>query len=243
MAGWFNSITNWFDLVLEQPCPLCQRSTSCDLCQTCQKRVRHCQLNNRTQDWQADLPLFAWGRYEGSLKQTIAALKYHQQPKLARPLGHWLAAAWMAAPPVQTRSIVVIPIPMYEAKRRQRGFNQAELIAQAFCQGTGLPLKQQGLVRVRETEAQFNLTATAREQNLASAFQLGCGLSARSKTAVLLIDDIYTTGATARAAVQALQQHRIPILGLAAVAKAGQSINSGTDARSERGEEFRQNQK
>lgn len=110
---------------------------------------------------------------------------------------------------------------MHADKQRQRGFNQAELLARSFCQVTGLPLLAQGLVRNRTTEAQFHLSRSDREQNLANAFQIGKDLLHRPPgCSVLLLDDIYTTGATARAAAQALHQRQISVYGMVAVAKA-----------------------
>jgi ComF family protein len=165
----------------------------------------------------------AWGRYEGALKRAIAALKYNNAPQLARPLGQALAQVWLASPMAAVKSVTVVPIPMHSEKQKQRGFNQAELLAAAFCDRTGLPLQRHGLVRIRATEAQFTLASAQREQNLAGAFQVNSSLlQQRSVQKVLLLDDIYTTGATVRSAVEALQHHQIPVLGVAAIAKTEQ---------------------
>lgn len=217
-------LTGWLDLVLEGKCPLCDRSTGRTLCQDCQRQVKQCQLANCEQFWQAPLPVFAWGAYGGALKRSLTTLKYNNHPELARPLGHGLAQAWLSSSVStrvhQSRSLVVVPIPMHSAKQRERGFNQAELIARSFCERTGLPLQSQGLVRVRTTEAQFGLSPEARTQNLSGAFQVSAGLKRQPAGTILLIDDIYTTGATAQAAVQALQQCQISVYGVGAVAKA-----------------------
>jgi predicted amidophosphoribosyltransferase len=83
------------------------------------------------------------------------------------------------------------------------------------------------LERVRTTEAQFGLSPLERSQNLQDAFKVGKGLSPhRGSAQILLVDDIYTTGATARAAVETLQQSGIKVLGMVVVAKAEQSKHS-----------------
>jgi ComF family protein len=217
--GW-GPCTGWLDLLLESRCPLCQRSSQQPLCQDCQKQVKACQLTDR-QSWQGSLPVFAWGLYGGALKRSIGVLKYDNQPKLARPLGQWLGQAWLASPLSGHQNLIVIPIPMHTAKQRQRGFNQAELIARSFCQRTRLPLQPHSLIRVRSTEAQFNLSPAEREHNLANAFEVNRQWRDRPAKSVLLIDDIYTTGATARAAAIALQQQQVSVYGLVAVAKSG----------------------
>jgi ComF family protein len=220
MKNFLGNFTNWFDLLLKAQCPLCQRSTTQTVCQSCRKQIEDCRLASSGQ-WQGPLPVFAWGLYGGALKRSIAALKYQEQPHLARPLGLWLAQAWLASPFSTHQKLTVIPIPMHAAKQQQRGFNQAELIARSFCQYTGLPLQPEGLVRIRQTEAQFSLSPAEREQNLTDAFEINPRWQRRSTTGILLIDDIYTTGATARAAASVLQP--MPVHGLVAVARSGAS--------------------
>jgi ComF family protein len=165
-----------------------------------------------------DVPVFAWGVYGGKLKQAIAALKYENQPQLARPLGHWLAQAWLNSQFASTR-LIVVPIPLHADKQKQRGYNQAALLAQSFCALTMLHLQPRGLERIRGTEAQFPLSASEREKNLAMAFGLGPGFRHhRPASSVLLLDDVCTTGATARSAVQTLRQFGIQVYGLVALA-------------------------
>jgi predicted amidophosphoribosyltransferase len=102
---------------------------------------------------------------------------------------------------------------------QKRGFNQAELIAQSFCEITGYKKQQQGLERVRATEAQFSLSVSQREQNLADAFVVGKSLLQHpSASPVLLVDDIYTTGATVRSAAQSLRLQGIQVYGVIAIA-------------------------
>lgn len=219
MGGWGRTLSGLLALVLKSNCPLCGRSANTDLCQGCLQQVQHCRLSQPAAAWQEPLPVFAWGEYGGALKQSIAALKYRNHPQLARPLGHWLAQAWLDSPLAATRSLVVVPIPMHPLKQQQRGFNQAELLAAAFCQRTGLPWRR-GLARSQATAALFGLSPAAREQTLAGAFELGSDFLYRHPAqSVLLLDDIFTTGATVRAAVQTLRQHQIAVHGVVALAK------------------------
>jgi ComF family protein len=212
------ALKSLLNLFLQSHCPLCQRSTSRELCQYCERQLRTCQLQNPNFKWQEPVPVFSWGVYGGSLKRAIALMKYENQPQIARLLGQWLGDAWLLNTPQSDANLVVVPIPLHASKQKQRGYNQAALIAQGFCQTTGLKLKPEGLERVRETKAQFGLSLSEREKNLAAAFVVGQGLRHHSNSPVLLIDDIYTTGATAASAVQTLSQYKIAVLGLAALA-------------------------
>jgi ComF family protein len=207
-------------LVLETQCPLCQRSTSREFCKECQRQIERCQLAKEQPFKVGELPVFAWGSYSGALKRAIAALKYNNNPQLARPLGQWLAKSWLSACPSLTDAIIV-PIPMHASKEQQRGFNQADLLARSFSKFTRLRLEIRGLRRSQETTAQFSLSATERQQNLAEAFSLGKAFQNRPPSnPVLLIDDIYTTGATARSAAQTLERQGIRVQGIVVVARS-----------------------
>jgi ComF family protein len=118
----------------------------------------------------------------------------------------------LAAPPSNSK-IIAIPIPLHPQKQRQRGFNQAELIAKGFCARTGIGLNR-SLLRTKATDAQFQLTPADRQQNLLDAFQLKAGHKLQGRS-IVLIDDIYTTGATINAASQALKTAGINVVGIA----------------------------
>ncbi|MBD2771766.1 ComF family protein [Iningainema tapete] len=210
---FFSGLLNLF---LQSNCSLCQRSTEKEFCEYCLRQLTKCKLSDSNLLWHQPLPVFAWGAYGGVLKRAIAVMKYEKQPQIALPLGQLLGQAWLSNSPQQ--KVVVVPIPLHKNKQKQRGYNQAALIAQSFCATTGLKLKLNGLLRVQETKAQFELSAVEREKNLLGAFGVGKGFSRGSNTPVLLIDDIYTTGATASSAQQTLERAGIEVLGLAVAA-------------------------
>ena len=205
---------------LESPCPFCHRSNARIICNYCQQKLASEQLlSGDRRSWRGDLPLFAWGRYDGQLKQAIAKLKYHNQPEIGRILGNWLGKAWLNSSVSKPNKVTVIPIPLHQAKQQQRGFNQAEVIAKGFCQQTDYGLQPQGLIRIRNTEAMFNLQdAASRQNNIHNAFIVGKKLP---KTPVLLLDDIYTTGTTVKEAYQTLRRYNIKVIGVVVTAKAG----------------------
>jgi predicted amidophosphoribosyltransferase len=126
-----------------------------------------------------------------------------------------MAQAWLNSP-LRSRRSLILPIPLHAERRKSRGFNQAELLARSFCQLTGCVLKPNGLRRVRATEALFNLSKSAREQMLKDVFVVDRALRSDS---VMLFDDIYTTGATVRSAMQALHQQGIQVEGVIVLAK------------------------
>ena len=206
---------------LESHCEFCRRTTADVLCEYCSARLASHQLSksDRLNLYQSQ-SVFAWGRYDGQLKRAIAQMKYQHQPEIGNLLGTQLGKAWKGSELAKLRHMMVVPIPMYPKKQKERGFNQAEIIAKSFCRITGYQLNNRALMRIRETEAMFNLSSKAeRAKNLQGALQVG----QMPKHPVLLIDDIYTTGTTVNEAIKVLQQNKIKVIGVAVAAKAGTS--------------------
>jgi ComF family protein len=205
----------FLNFFLKPNCPLCDRSITNYLCVYCHQQLLETQLS---QPLQPRGNIFAWGCYQGALKRTIAACKYQNHPELATHLGNLLGTAWLRHYP-QRPPLLAMPVPMHPDKQRERGFNQADLIAKSFGQQTGLPLNY-SLHRIKSTQAQFQLSPSDRQRNLQDAFQLAPGHQLAGKS-VLLIDDIYTTGATISAAQEVLQAAGIKVFGVAVTAIAG----------------------
>lgn len=229
MVNWNQKLKGLLNLFLEYQCPLCQRSTPKDFCPDCQRQLLRCQIPKPEKFWRGELPIFPWGVYGGTLKRALVALKYEDQPQVAQPLGHWLADAWQKSSFASNKKLTIVPIPLHPKKQQERGYNQAELLAESFCQVTGLSLERHGLARVRETEALFSKSAVEREENLAAAFTLGKGFCRGiSKTPIMLLDDIYTTGATARSSALVLREHGMRVFGIVAIATPQSSSFSCT---------------
>ena len=131
--------------------------------------------------------------YENEMRAAIAQVKYHSNKEYcgffafaaAKELESWIR---------EKRIDCIVPVPVHPRKRRERGYNQAEVIAELLSEYTGIPMRTDVLIRKVDTKAQKELTPDERRMNLIGAFGIrkmpdpGC--------AVLLVDDILTTGAT-----------------------------------------------
>ncbi|MCI0403186.1 MAG: ComF family protein [Acidobacteria bacterium] len=144
----------------------------------------------------------AYGSYDGNLRGLIHLLKYEQVRPAARVLGEMLALAVQELPAEGGTGVrVVIPVPLHSSRLRQRGFNQAELIARAAlsrvpgCAAADFHLRTGVLRRKRATDTQTGLTRHQRRENIRGAFEVTRPAEIAGKEA-LLVDDVFTTGTT-----------------------------------------------
>ena len=216
---WTGLVKSFLNLFLKSNCPLCQRPAAGEFCPYCHKQLQRCQLTDPGRFWHSEQRVFVWGEYGGALKRAIAALKYDGNPQLAKPLGGWLAEAWLSFPELAIDNLTVVPIPLHQEKLKERGFNQAELLAESFCELTGLPLQRHGLERVKNTQALFALTPQQRQAEMKNALSLGKDFRRRlPRDRVLLVDDIYTSGTTVKSAIKILKMSGISVYGTVALA-------------------------
>jgi ComF family protein len=158
-----------------------------DLCTVCRERT----VNFDT--------VYSFGSYEGPLRKLIHLFKYGKVEPLAGPLSRLL----LRSLPLDQRFDMVIAMPMHWRKRWERGFNQAELLAAPVAKRYGLKLST-NLQRKRYVKAQAGLTEAQRAANVKRSFGVRRPGEVAGKR-ILLIDDVFTTGATLRAATAALK--------------------------------------
>lgn len=181
--------------------PLCERcgralhvsSAGTEPCASCAQGIAPVSLSR----------LRAATLYEGLAREAVLALKYEGTRRLAEPLGDLLAAA---ARRDELTPDLVVAVPLHDDRQRERGYNQAQLLARRCAWRLGAPLAMDVLTRQRATMPQVGLSAAQRRVNVEGAFVLAHA-AATSKLAgkrILLIDDVTTTGSTLDAAAAAL---------------------------------------
>ena len=141
--------------------------------------------------------------YKGEYKAITKALKYKRNFKAGKHFARMLGRA-LAQTELFRDVDMVIPIPLHWTRRRQRGYNQAEIIAREVATELGVPCKTRILRRARRTRTQTHLNLAGRAANVAGAFRVR--KSGRQPRHILLIDDVFTTGATAAACETAIHQ-------------------------------------
>jgi ComF family protein len=204
--------------LLPAACLLCKESVGtnegdaliCDLCRlrwlpiphpVCERcgqpsfRGLECRLCSGWPDGLGRTRSAVW--LEGSARQAVHQLKYEGWSRAADAM----AESMRGLEPL-TGQVCLIPIPLGKRRQRVRGYNQSERIAAALASRIGLPVRTGLLQRQRETRTQTALTPEARHANVATAFRAGPATGLE----LVLVDDVFTTGATLAAAAAALME-------------------------------------
>jgi ComF family protein len=212
------------DLVLPPTCPGCGKAVADGdaLCARCWSSVRFiapplCPVYGTpfTHDLGegilsaeaiADPPPFRRARsaavYGDVARRMVHQLKYHDRPHMAQAMARTMRhAAQVLLPDIH----VIVPVPLYRFRLWQRRFNQAALLAANLSRLTDIAHEPLALERIKPTRRQVGLSATQRQENVRGAFRVPDHMRhVIAERAVLLVDDVYTSGATAKTATRAL---------------------------------------
>jgi len=187
------------DLLYPPRCVVCREPGADRFCGTCRSTIipaeppvsRRSELEGRA----------CAGAYAGPLRDAVLMLKYHDRRGLARDLGALLAAT-LDMHRHEWQPDALVPVPIHFRRRRERGYNQSELLAAAVGELCGLPVRA-ALERVRDTPPQVGMDGMQRRENVRGAF-VPCASAALGRRPIL-IDDVQTSGATLEEAARVLR--------------------------------------
>jgi ComF family protein len=243
MRAWTSAA---LDLLYPALCPVCQARLGADrrdpLCGGCWARIARLEppycvvcgvpvageagpvapgetvLSAPCQACRTEPPPFDYVRaaapYLDPLRSALHAFKFHGKRALARPLADLVVE--QCAPGLPALADALVPVPLAPARERERGFNQAALLAERVGQALARPVKTRWLGRARPTRPQSELAADERRRNVRGAFRAAPAVDGRH---VLVIDDVLTTGATAAECARALRAAGARMVGVLTVAR------------------------
>ena len=176
-----------------------------------------------------NLPEIVQGRFAlwqfdkgGYLQDLLHKLKYHRLTGVGEDLGNILGDEFKKTNLFKslTDELEILPVPLHSKKKRKRGFNQAFFIAKGIADVTGFNIIELGVVtRVKNTDTQTGFSLDKRRKNISNAFKVERPNKIEDKT-ILIVDDVFTTGATAFELVQELQKANVRKILIATVAQA-----------------------
>ena len=242
---WQAWVTGALDLLFPPFCPLCHARLGEDrrdpLCGSCWERLErlvppYCEScgrpfptfeprgpweGSRCEPCRRRRPLFTYARaatlYGDRVREALFCLKFGGKTAMARPLGDLMAEAGSAMVPVKEIDYLV-PVPLHPSREAERGFNQSGLLARRLSRRWGIPVEAKSLRRERATRSQTDLGADERRQNMQDAFAV-TRRGVFTAHHVLLIDDVFTTGATVSECARVLRAAGAASVGVLTVAR------------------------
>ncbi len=149
--------------------------------------------------------VYCAGIYEKNLQKLIRGLKYHNQPDLAYYMAKFMAEYWKQI--TDDKDFQIVPVPIFEKRKKQRKYNHMDLVGEEFAKLTGNVCNSALIKRIRDTKPQYNLKKYQRAENLKNAFEADPKNILQGR--ILLIDDICTTGSTFEEIIKELKKHNI----------------------------------
>jgi len=186
-------------------CKDCQKNIKylrTDICPFCFVKTKNFQLCSNCQKHYYLSGVLTVSKYKKPISTLIQTLKYQGNQELAKVLA--TIAASKLKRHLSKNQKILTAIPLHKNKERNRGFNQASLIAQELASILKLEYQPNLLIRTRDTQSQTKLTRPERFKNLKAAFKLRSKINLKNKT-IVLVDDVMTTGATLNEAAKALK--------------------------------------
>lgn len=153
---------------------------------------------------------------KGKVQNVLHALKYNNRPEVGVLLGELFGSELLAEQQVPAADLIV-SVPLHRQRIRQRGYNQSDRFAEGLSRVLGIPWSGAALVRTRHTQSQTGKTKAERQKNVAHIFAVNEPVTNR---AIILVDDVLTTGATLDACVEALVENGCSCIYIMTIAAA-----------------------
>ena len=211
-----NILHSALNLLFPPVCGICGKLNESYLCDNCHRKLLQ-QMLKRQPYKKNQQDIFHLVKYEGIIREKLLAYKFKDQSYLSKTFAQLCIKNEKCYAFIKSYDII-IPVPMYGKKKRQRGYNQCELIAKELQKYLPIKLETKVLIKYKNTPAQSTLSKEERKRNIKDVYKVQ-NISKIENKRVLLLDDIYTTGSTISECSRVLQQAGIKQIGILTIAK------------------------
>lgn len=200
-------LSQLLDLIYKKRCYFCRSTDSGNLmCENCFESIEFlpCKIFRNINGCQ----VFCASVYKDNLQKLIRGLKYHNKKELAYFQAKLMYEYWKKLT-VSEKKFVIVPVPLYSKREKQRGYNHMLLVAHEFAKlaGENYIVENNLIKRIKNTKPQYKLSKAQREQNLKNAFEITKNCDKFKNKNILIFDDILTTGSTLEEMIKVFKQN------------------------------------
>ena len=216
------SIENILNLVYPSTCGFCNKISKNYLCKKCEFKIKEYEIKNKKRYIVKDKKLyfdelFCIYKYEGIIREVILKYKFENKAYSYKTFSKIILNNKKICGFLKTYDII-IPVPVHKKRKRQRGYNQTELIAKEIAKEMNLKIERNVLIKTINTKPQSELSKEDRKCNIKDVFKVQNKEKILKKN-ILIFDDIYTTGSTANECAKTFKKAGVKKVGVLTIAK------------------------
>ena len=210
------------NIIYPQTCSICGKLNVNALCNKCSKKLEEeyfFEKDNYQKEAEKNfIEHYYFFRYKDLIRRQIISLKFNERPYISQTITYFLKKMKKSFEKLKIYDIIVV-VPVSKKRKKERGYNQSELLAKAISKTLKIPIAKNVLVKIKNTVPQSSLNKEQRAENAKGVYSASNYIKIRDKK-ILLIDDIYTTGSTLNECANALvkkgiKREKISVLTLA----------------------------
>jgi len=224
-----NFLKNMLFFIFPRKCEMCETISESYICDKCKSKLEKTELYlNRIDDYSKDNTKFFDEHayifeYNSIIREKIIEYKFKNKPYLGKMFSEFFVKNEKMCGFFEKYDII-IPVPMTNKKIKERGYNQTEIIAKIISQNiTNITMQKNVLIKYKNNKVQSQLNKEQRQQNVQNVYELNNEEIIKNKN-ILILDDIYTTGATCNECVKTLRNAQPKKIGIITIAKDCEKI-------------------
>lgn len=199
------------DIIFPQVCGICGKLNNESICNKCYIKLKK-EYNFQTDNYENDMSKNFiehnyFFKYENIIRTQILDLKFKEKPYIYKTIGNFFKKVQKSFENLKKYDIIII-VPISEQRKRERGYNQSELIAKEISKILEIKIVKNVIYKIKNIPPQSSLNRQQREENIKGAYKV-TNIKKLYNKKILLIDDIYTTGNTINECAKVLTQNGI----------------------------------